>query len=471
MAGKCESQGFVFRTEQMGKLKDQDIIYVSVTDNLKSCNRINARSIMTGAGANLSNLSAPVYNAANVPEDEFGCSKNKCYNSGTFQGAVTTTGENVVMGDFAKNMDANLYLAGILTAYVMLPDGDHEVSVTIADFQETGWANANTITTTVHATMGGAGDDTNGGSASALYPVKFDLGDLSQIAGTGWTQSSVGVKLKVTVDGRNLTAGNRVGVSSFAFYESIEDLEINKVVAFTCVDTVGDNQSLDVIEGSCSQSEYNSNSGTMTFSMTVNKWTKNFEYLNPTWHTSDEVEFGIPHVVTRKVVAGEGELAGYGVIQLSDMIEGDCGYVYIQTPGCANNSSELTRVSSPVPIPFSEADSDKFIVLGRSYNGYDSLGMILVGSQWVGQELNIVYRQKKEAEVSYITNEFREFNCSIMAPFRRKDGTTEWHFYENAFMTTDTNNISRTDETTKEIQFSIAADENGVRKKIVRLSE
>lgn len=461
MASKCESQGFVVRAEQMGKLKDQDLIYVSVTDNLTSCAKIDTRTINEGeANGNIENLSNGVYNAANVPDDEFGCSKNKCYNTGTYQGSVTTTATDVVIGNFKKTMDGNLYLGGLVTAYVMLPDGDHEVSLEIADYTEAEWANSNVITTTVHATQGG--------TASAMYPVKFDLTDLSDTNGTGWTNGSVGVKVRVKIKGTNLKAGDRVGVSSMAFYESIEDLQINQVVAFTCVDTAGDNQSLDVIEGSCSQSEYNSNSGTMTFSMTVNKWTKNFEYLNPTWHTSDETEFGFPHIVTRKVTAGTGELADYGVIQLSDMIEGDCGYVMIQTPGCANNSSQLTRVSSPVPIPFSEADADKFIVLGRSYNGDNSLGMILVGKQWVGQDLNIIYRQKAEAEVSYITNEFREFNCTIMCPFRRKDGEVEWHYYENAFMTTDANNISRTDETTKEIQFSIAADENGIRKKIVR---
>lgn len=464
MASKCESQGFVVRAEQMGKLKDQDIIFVSVTDNLTSCAKIDTRIINEGENnANLTNLSSPVYNAANVPDDEFGCSKNKCYNTGTYQGSVTTTGDDVVIGDFKKTMDGNLYLGGLMTAYVMLPDGDHQVSLQITDYTEAAWTNSNIITTTVHATQGG--------TASAMYPVEFDLGDLTNIQGAGWTNGSVGVKVRITIAGANLKAGDRVGVSSFAFYEGIEDLQINKVVGFICVDTAGDNQSLDVIEGSCSQSEYNSNSGTMTFSMTVNKWTKNFEYLNPTWHTSDETEFGIPRIVTRKVVAGIGELADYGIIQLSDMIEGDCGYVYIQTPGCANNSSELTRVSSPVPIPFSEADADKFIVLGRSYNGDQSLGMILVGKQWIGQELNVVYRQKKEADVSIISNEFREFNCTIMVPFRRKDDTTEWHYYENAFMTTDANNISRTDETTKELQFSIAADENGIRKRIVRPRE
>lgn len=464
MASKCESQGFVVRAEQMGKLKDQDIIYVSVTDNLTSCAKIDTRKIIEGAdGANLQNLSNGVYNAANVPEDEYGCSKNKCYNTGTYQGTVTTTGEDVIIGNFKKTMDGNLYLGGLVTAYVMLPDGDHDVSLQIADYTEQAWTNSNIITKKVHATQGG--------TASAMYPVTFDLTDLSQTQGTGWTNGSVGVKLRVTIKGDNLKAGDRVGISSFAFYEGLEDLEINHVVGFTCVDTAGDNQSLDVIEGSCSQSEYNSNSGTMTFSMTVNKWTKNFEYLNPTWHTSEETEFGIPHVVTRKVAQGTGELADYGIIQLSDMIEKDCGYIYIQTPGCANNSSELTRISSPVPVAFGDGDADKFQVLGRSYNGDESLGMILVGKQWIGQDLNVIYRQKKEADVSYITNEFREFNCTIMCPFRRKDGTEEWHYYENAFMTTDSNNISRTDETTKEIQFSIAADENGIRKKIVRARE
>ena len=66
---------------------------------------------------------------------------------------------------------------------------------------------------------------------------------------------------------------------------------------------------------------------------------------------------------------------------------------------------------------------------------------------------------------------FRDFHVNILAPLRKKDGTVEWHLYENAFMTTHANNISRSDETTIELQFTIAADENGVRKKIAKITE
>lgn len=457
---KCDSQGFVVRLEQMGKLKDQDLIYVSVTDNLASCAKIDARTISKDGVVNLE-AGKMLYNAANVPEDEFGCSKNKCANTGTFQGPVDTEGvgegKEVIIGDFYKKMDGNLYLAGMVTAYILLPDGDHKVSLEITNYQEAAWANSNTINKIVHATKG------NGGSA--LYPVVFDLADLSEVKGTGWTNGTVGTKLRVHIAGDNLEAKNLVGVSSFAFYESTEDLEINKVIVLGCIDTAGDSQDFDVIEGACSQSEYNSNSGSATASFSVNKWSKNFEYLNPTWHTTDETMFGIPHIVTRKVLEGTGDLAGYGYIQLSDMIDGDCGFTYIQTPGCANNSSELTRVSSPVPV---ELGPDKFQILSTSFNGTENMGTILVDPQWIGQELNVIYRQEREAEISQVTNEFRDFRVNIIVPFRMKNGEKVYHYYENAFMTTNAHNISRQDESARDVSFNVAADENGVRYKIVR---
>lgn len=465
MSRRCDSKGFVIKAEQMGKLKNEDVIYVNVMDALESCAKIDARTINTSGLVGFSTDSgAAAYNAANVPEDVFGCSKNKCYNTGTFQGPIiAATGEEdtqVIIGDFKKTMDGNLYLAGIVTAYVFLPDGDHQVSLEIANYTEQAWDNASTTTVTVHATKGGDG--------SYLYPVVFDLTQVASSTGTGWTNGSVGTKIRVKVDRTNLKEGDLVGVSSFAFYESHEDLEIAKTILLTCADTFGDNQSFDVIESACNSSEYDPQSGTMTASVTANKWSKNFEYINPTFHTTEETEFGVPHIVTRKVVEGTGELAGYGVIQLSDMIEGDCGFLYIQTPGCANNSYELTRISSPVPVKFATADANKFQVLTSDYNGDESLGQILVHPQWIGQELNVIYRQSHTAEIYEITNEFREFNVRILAPFRKKDGTIEWHLYENAFMTSDANNISRSDESSKEVQFTIAADENGVRKKIAR---
>ena len=126
---------------------------------------------------------------------------------------------------------------------------------------------------------------------------------------------------------------------------------------------------------------------------------------------------------------------------------------------------------APVPVIDGTTDGDKFQVLTTSYNGDASLGQIIVGKDWIGQELNIIYRQRKTAEVYTITNEFRDFHVNILAPLRKKDGTVEWHLYENAFMTTHANNISRSDETTIELQFTIAADENGVRKKIAKITE
>lgn len=464
---KCDSKGFVVRLDQIGKLKNDDLIAISILDDLASCAKIDTKTIIR---ANVSGLAdGAYYNAANVPEDEFGCSKNKCYNTGTFQGEVAATGagadKQVVLGDFKKAMDATLYAFGMVTAYVYLPAGDHKVTLTLSDYIDDTMANSSSVDVTVHATKSGDG--------SYLYPVKFDLTDIveDKNTGNGFIPSTIGTRLKVTIDGANLTAGQMVGVSSLAFYESIEDLELNKTVLVSCIDTWGDSQSFDVVEGACSTSEFDPNSGTMTASITANKWSENLMYANPALHKTEEQEFGVLHVVTRKVMEGTGDLAGYGYIQLSDMVENDCGFVYVQTPGCAGNSSMLTRVSAPVPVMDATTDGDKFQVLTSSYNGDLTMGMLIVGKDWIGQELNIIYRQKKTAEVWAITNEFRDFHVNILAPLRKKDGTVEYHYYENAFMTTHANNISRSDETTIELQFTIAADENGVRKKIAKITE
>ena len=464
---KCDSKGFVVRLGQIAKLKSDDMIMLSILDNLASCAKIDTRTIILNSGANVSGLKAGYfYNAANVPVDAFGCSKNKCYNTGTFQGAVAAipSGDenpaDVVIGNFKKTMDATLYATGIITAYILLPEGTHKVSLDIASYTEDGWVNYETFETTVYATKG-----------NTLYPVRFDLTDVKATQGSGWVLNQIGAKLRFKVAGTNLAEDDLVGVSSIAFYESLEDLEIAKSVLVSCINTWGDNQSYDVVEGACSTSEYDPNSGSTTFSITANKVSENGKFLNPTLYKTDDEEFGILNIVTRKVQAGEGDLAGYGVIQLSDIIEGDCGFVYIQTPGCANSSSELTRVSSPVPVIDPETDSTKFQVLTSDYKGDESLGKILVSQDWIDQELNIVYRKKVSAEVYEVRNEFREFHVNILAPLRKKDGTIEWHFYENAFLTTYANNISRSDETTIELQFTIAADENGVRKKIAKIHE
>lgn len=465
MAKRCESEAFIVKTSQPGKLKDQDSILVNVLDQLTSCARIVTRNInkdLTGMDPLTS-----IYNASNVPSDVFGCSKNKCYNTGTFQGPVTAEGagdgNEVIIGDFSQLFDASLYGGGVLTAYVLLPEGDHRVSLEIADYTEAAWQNSNTIERTVHATQSGEG--------SYLYPVAFYLGDLSNIKGTGWTANSVGAKIRVHIDGANLKASTEaapvlVGVSSFAFYESNEDLKISNTIIFKCLNTFGDNQSFDIVESQCSQTEYNTSAGQITFSLTANQYTPNYRYLNPTYYDDPETtEKGLPHTITRMVKAGTGELEGYGVIQVSDIEEGSCASTYVQTPGCANNSTTLSRVSAPIPILLDPGD---YQVLTKDYNGVESMGIFLVDKQWIGQELNIIYLQKHTVKAAKITNEYREFTVNIIAPFRKKDRTIEYHLYENALLSIDANNISRTDETALELQFTVAADENGVKKRIFK---
>lgn len=455
---KCETTGFTLKAEQIGKLKNEDIIAISVLDDLASCAKIDARTIKAAT----TNLTSAYYNAANVPDDMFGCSKNSCYNTGTYQGVVTSADADVVIGDFYKTVDATLYATGIITAYFYLPEGTHTVSMDVAGYTEAGWTNYERYTQTVYATQG-----------DTLYPVKFDLTEVDNAVGGGWTPNQIGVKLRFTVKSGSLESESGeetiVGISSIAFYEGLEDLELNRTILATCIDTWGDSQSFDVIEGACATSEYDPNSGTMTASVTLNKYTENLRFLNPTLYKSDDTEFGSLKNVTRTVVAGTGDLEGYGVVQLSDMLEG-CGFVYAQTPGCANNSSELVRVNSPVPT-IAPTDSTLFQVLTTAYKGDESLGLILVGKDWIGQDLNFTYRKKVSAEVWEVTNEFRDFHANILAPLRKKSGEIEWHYYENAFVTTMNTNISRSDETSVELQFTIAADENGVRKKIAKITD
>lgn len=157
---KCDSKGFVIRQDQMGKLKNDDMIAISVLDSLASCAKIDTRNNTAASNAN---LKGAFYNAANTPVDAFGCSKNTCYNTGTYQGAVVAKAA-VTIGDFKKTFDTTLYATGIITAYVLLPDGDHKVTINLTDYAEGGWANFDALSKTVHATKGGNG--------SYLYPVQ-----------------------------------------------------------------------------------------------------------------------------------------------------------------------------------------------------------------------------------------------------------------------------------------------------------
>lgn len=448
---KCSSENFTFRLDQVGKLRNEDIVLIDILDDLSSCAKINTRT----AGTTGTGITGLFFNAANVPEDAFGCSKNKCFNTGTLQGTASAT--SVTFPEITKTMDATLYAAGLLTGYALLPESDTAItiSVTIADYYDSEFTNTDTYSVSLTPELG-----------AGLYPFVIDLGtEPTSTAGNGWTPSTLGVRVKVAFAG--VKSSDVVGISSFAFFESIEDLQIDKTVIVSCIDSIGDSQSFDVVEGACSTSEYDPNSGTMTGTITANKVSGNFWLLNPTAYLDDVDTIGVPSIVTRAVTSETINGTEYGVIQLSDMVEDECGFIYIQTPGCANNASELVRVSSPQPLAL---DATQYQVLSTA-SGLANLGKILVSKDWVGQELNIVYRKSVDAEVIVVKDEFKSYHVRMIAPLNKKDGSTEYHIYENVFLTSNANNISRSSETTVELQFNVAADDNGVRKYIARPTE
>ena len=70
-----------------------------------------------------------------------------------------------------------------------------------------------------------------------------------------------------------------------------------------------------------------------------------------------------------------------------------------------------------------------------------------------------------------VKDEFKTYHVRMIAPLNKKDGSVEYHIYENVLLTSFANNISRSSETTVELQFNVEADENGVRKYVVRPTE
>lgn len=460
MAG-CKLDPFTFKTKQIGVIKKSDFVVVEINEDLNSCAKINARTIDTSG---ISNLETPYYNAAHTPADAFGCSKNKCYNTGTFQGLVAEAGVGaeggVTIGDFKKTMDATLYAVGLLTMYMYLPEGEHKISVDIADYTEAGWVNYETYSKTVNATKG-----------DYLYPVAVNLTDAPEVEGNGWTPSTIGVKIRVRIDGTNLAKTDYVGVSSFAFYETVEALQNKRVAILSCLQNIGDNQSIDVVENNCATARPDPNSGSTTVTLTANKVSSNIEYANPFAHDEDTDMVWTPEAVSRTVNAGTGVLEGYGVIQLSDMSETGCGPVYVQTPGCANDTSELRAVSSPVPIISAETDTDKFQVLTSDFNGDASRGVILVAKEWIGQTLDIVYPREVAGTSMAVTNDIRDLKVRIYAPFRNADGTIEYHVYENALLTANAHSFTTSAGENRQFTFQVAADENGVRYRTVKSLE
>ncbi len=382
----CEKDSGCYTFDQLQSLKGSRLVIVSKED--KSSCKISDPSSWT-AGAN----TTTVYESATRPE---GCAK--CDATGTLF-MTPTTGT-------AVNSENNMYIdgvklsAGAVTFYVTVDAaGTYNVAYAVGDYNDA--ANTDVWVNTLVAPTAGS------------YLVTVNLTDApTSTTGTGWAPSTTGVYQSVTVD--PVTGPAEAGISTFSYYESIDDLKGNEVYDFECIQSFANDFEAEVTEQICGGSTYNTNTTDRDFEFQAVKASRNPNGLGPNNHK-------VKGASTSRYTTASYEASSYvdsngtefASVQVSDI-----------APNCDNavgvllkdecGSTELEQISASLGLK--TIDKESFVLLDGSTGPSDN-GRILLDVSYIGKTFCVNYPQSITADTINTTTEFKD--VTVNAEFSR----------------------------------------------------
>lgn len=435
--GRCSNDALLAKISN-NKLEKQTEVSFSVLTDVDRCVRVTASKYVDTTGT-------VVYNAYKVPEDMFNCLAEGCRNTGT----LTLTGTGSPSVTYTVGYDATEYYAGLVTFYFYAPAaGSYTISYTIADIADSTMSNADTYNKTITAT------------AEGFYPIIIDFSqEPDAVVGNGWTASTAGARFVIA----DITTGDayatNIGLSSFYFYDSVEDFEVNDVVKIGCLDGIEGALSISAADASCWGGGYDATTPALELTVTGRALTPNYWKLNPMMEKGTESEGWAIATDTREVLSKEIDGVTYGYVQVPDFYADECGFTTVAIDDqCNVTDAAMNRVNSPSIVALNER---QFLVIdGKSTEEYTA-GTILFNASLIG--LTVVVSYPKAAVVEkYVGNDqaigSRRVRMSI--PVVQTDGVKVNRLYNNVLVTSFPETIN-TEETTFAFTISVQRDRNG----------
>lgn len=402
---------------------------------LPDCRRIDTRHYtQVGSGA----IS---YDKYTKPKNRFECLKSGCDTTGTLT-VPSTDKVYFHIGESAVD-----WASGIITFYVKA-SGATTVTVDISD--DSTFTNADSYTASVPATMLDDG----------FYPVIIDLSQTPTDIGTGWTPSEMGAYIRIS-------GSAAMGISSIGVYDSIADFELNDVVKLGCLSSMGGTYDISALERACADAMYDTSSVTsFSQTLTARKVGGNYWKLNPLNGRGEAAE-GF-EMVTKNFTIATTTVSSktYGVVNLGDFYEDECGAVAIQMlEDCSVIESALRQVSIPVLV---DLEPNQFQIMtegaGTAIYFHQSL---------IGQKAAISYPKAVNVE-EFVGNASNLNNVRVRMsyPVVIEDGPErtikEIHVFDHVLVTSFPATISESD-TEFSFTVQIFADADGNFYKIRRI--
>ena len=183
----------------------------TVLTDLPDCRKINVKNFESIE----SNYKR---NEFKKPVNQFECERQGCVNSGTLyleEAGMTVT--------YKGQFDSKEVAAGLMTFYA-IPDGaSSKIQIELSN--DANFVNCDVYEVTVNSTEAGA-------DGFVPIVVDFTKAPTAEI-GSGWTGAESALYVRFCgIEGKKAT------ISSIAFYESVEDFEVNDVVKIGCLSSL-----------------------------------------------------------------------------------------------------------------------------------------------------------------------------------------------------------------------------------------
>ena len=328
---KCRNDIFMSKVG-VDRLHKTTEVHFDVQKDLPDCRRSSTENYIDTMAA------APTFGTFRIPNNQFECMGDGCFNSGTLYNEGKATA-------YLIKGDATAFSAGVVTFYVMPPAGEASVRLKISEKSDYADAWEYILPLADFYT-----------AADGYKAVIIDLSKTpTSVIGNGWTPDEYNTYIEIEIQPTDPAEDmSGVGISSIGIFDEIADFELSSHVVMGCVTGIDGSWDLEPLEATCFMGGFDADNIT-SFEKTITgkALTPNYMVLNPLVTKGTAVR-GSMNVTVQKTIM---DLAGtdYGYVLIDDMNQDECGYFSAAVAGVCNlTEARFERVSIPNKVDLEE---------------------------------------------------------------------------------------------------------------------
>lgn len=424
---KCRNEKFM-STVGFSKVTKNTEVDFDVQRNLPDCQKLSAGKYLSTAAEGAR------FDRFRIPKNQFECMRGDCVNGGTLVNSGSATA-------YKFKLNAEEFAAGVFTFYALGTTG----SATVLFSADPTFEDADSYTVSL-ADMAHGSD--------GYTAVVVDLTQTPTDVGDGWSKEGDAIYVKITLS-------TATGLSTLAFFESMDDFAVSTHVIARCLTGVDGSFDLDVAEQTCfktGQFDTSDLSG-IEKTVTFKAITPNYWRLNPMYNKGKLTKAWDKEAVEAEVKALTG--TDYGYVTLDDLDQSECGFTSIQVLYDCRESQNvadalLERLSIPSKV---DMDEDHYQMIDAG----DGSTMILFNSVHIGRSVLISYPKVVDVTDSFdISDEnVNELRTRMTYTKCYSDGTKYRFVFNNVLVTSFPDAIGEDDDAEGELTINIQRDANG----------